>query len=201
MREIITSAVPETSPLDASRLGGLMRDFTCGLKQQMFYWGLDVVHPAGNLLAAQGFAKTKSAGLQGTSCYGLESQGGRIELHGSCVGWYGPQRGFVFVRPWAKCFAWMGNGSPVPGEWDAALLEDPGPIALREHSLPFLQWWLESERWIAARQGNSYRVDCQRRFKRMPRTRPWLAPDQAQRWLGRFHEDPRGLERAKRFKG
>ena len=76
------NALPTTS-----RLGGLLRDLTAGLKQQMFFWGRDVVHPDGNLLVRQGFSKSPSAGLQGTSCYGLDWQGGRIELHGACAGW------------------------------------------------------------------------------------------------------------------
>lgn len=46
-----------------SRLGGLLRDLTAGLTQQMFFWGKDVVHPDGNLLVRQGFAKSPSAGL------------------------------------------------------------------------------------------------------------------------------------------
>ena len=54
----------------------------------VFFWGRDVVHPDGNLLVRQGFSKSPSAGLQGTSCYGLDWQGGRIELHGACAGWY-----------------------------------------------------------------------------------------------------------------
>lgn len=185
---------------DPRRLAGLLRDLNSALKQQMFYWGLDVVHPSGNLLIAQGFVKTRSAGLQGTSCYGRDWQGGRLELHGSCVGWYAPQRSFIFVRPHGRCFLWSGEEAPVPGHWPLAMLEAPGPSALRQHALPFLEWWLESERWLSGKLGDAYRTSCYRGFKKLPRARPWLAPAPAGRWLSGFITDPQALERAKRFR-
>ncbi len=176
-----------------------MRDLAAGLRQQMFYWGQDVVHPSGNLLVAQGFVRKKLAGLQGTSCYGLEWQGGRIELHGACAGWYGPDQGFIFIRPEGRCRAWMGAGPPVPGDWPAERLSDPGPAHLRDLSLPFLDWWAHSEHRIGTLAGPSYRLRCHRLFKRLPRSRPWLPPEQADRWLRHFRADPVGLERAKHF--
>lgn len=184
---------------ESRHLAGLLRDLGAALRQQMFYWGLDVVHPSGNLLMAQGFVKTKSEGLQGTSCYGRDWQGGRLELHGACAGWYAPEGGFIFVRPHGKSFVWRGGGPPVPGDWPAELLEGAEPSSLREHALPFLEWWLGSERWLAGKLGYAYRAGCHRGFKKLPRSRPWLAPEPAQAWLSRFLEDPRELERAKRF--
>ncbi len=182
-----------------SRLGGLLRDFTAGLKQQMFYWGRDVMHPTGNLLVGQGFAKAKSDGLQGTSCYRFDWQGGCIELHGACAGWYGPEGGFIFVRPHGKCFAWGSDRPPVPGEWPVELLGEPGPREVRELALPFLDWWLGSERWIERRLGPGYRAACHRQFKHLPRSKPWLPPAAADTWLRRFRENPAGLDRWKRF--
>ena len=184
-----------------SRLGGLLRDLTKGLKQQMFFWGRDVVHPEGNLLVKQGFTKSPSAGLQGTSCYGLDWQGGRIELHGACVGWYPRDggEGFLFIRPLGKCHVWLGRGAPVPGDWPAGLIAPTDFAKLHACAGPFLDWWLHSERWVEDLLGGSYRTNCYRHFKRLPKARPWLPPASARRWVARLREEPRSLARSKRF--
>lgn len=192
-------APPSIRSAADSRLGGLLRDLTAGLKQQMFYWGKDVVHPSGNLLVARGFTKTRSMGLQGTSCYGLAWQGGRIELHGACAGWYGPEGGFVFVRPHGKCHVWTGGAPPVPGEWPADRFESAGARRLHGMARPFLDWWLWHERLTEELLGPSYRIACHRHFRKLPKSRPWLEPAAAERWLRRFRDDPAGLERARRF--
>jgi hypothetical protein len=193
------NAVCSPPAVATSRLGGLLRDLTVGLKQQMFYWGRDVMHPSGNLLVAQGFAKRKSGGLQGTSCYRFDWQGGCIELHGACAGWYGPDGGFVFVRPHGKCHAWLGTEPPVPGHWLDDRLSELGAPALYENCLPFLDWWLHSESWIGDLLGASYRIGCHRQFKKLPGSKPWLPPEAATEWLARFRENPSGLDRWKRF--
>ena len=66
-----------------SRLPGLFRDLAGGFKQQMFFWGLDVANPGGNLLVRQGFRREQSAGLKGTSHYKLPWQGGLVLSAGS----------------------------------------------------------------------------------------------------------------------
>jgi len=183
----------------SSRLGGLMRDLASGLAQQMFFWGRDVVHPSGNLLLDQGLRKSPSTGLQGTSCYALEWQGGTIELHGACVGWY-PEaagNGFIFIRPLGKCFTWLGDGPPVPGDWPCELLAPPDFDRLRVASLPFIDWWLQSERWVHAEFGPAYRARIFRKFRHLPRSKPWLPPEAAKSWLESFRSDPAKAERAR----
>jgi hypothetical protein len=193
------NAVCPVQTASSSRLGGLLRDFTAGLKQQMFYWGRDVVHPSGNLLVAQGFAKRKSGGLQGTSCYQLDWQQGRIELHGACAGWYGPDGGFVFIRPHGKCHGWLDAEPPVPGHWPCESIHEPGPEALRRLSLPLLEWWLHYEREVRDLLGPSYRVGCHRHFKKLAGSKPWLPPGPDIRWLERLRSNPASLERWKSF--
>jgi hypothetical protein len=56
------------APPIQDRLSPLFRDLAAGLFQQMFFWGKDVVHPAGNLFLRTGFEKRPSTGLTGTSC-------------------------------------------------------------------------------------------------------------------------------------
>lgn len=190
------NALPTTS-----RLGGLLRDLTAGLKQQMFFWGKDVVHPDGNLLVRQGFSKSPSAGLQGTSCYGLDWQGGRIELHGACAGWYPRDggEGFIFIRPLGKCHVWLGQSAPVPGEWPADLIAPTDFEKLHACAAPFLDWWLQSERWIDELLGGSYRTNCFRHFKRLPKAKPWLPPVAAMEWVAQLRDAPRSMARSKRF--
>lgn len=192
-----TATVP-----DSRRLMGLIRDLAAGFAQQMFFWGRDVVHPSGNLLSAQGFTKSPSAGLQGTSCYTLDWRGGRILLHGSCAGWFsrGVGEGFIYVRPLRGCFIWEGDDLPVPGEWDSLGSGAQDPAKLHELALPFLDWWLHSEAWVNERCGDGYRASCFRHFKRLPRSRPWLAPVEALRWIGSLRRSPGLTDRARRLR-
>ena len=194
------SAIP-TSPLcSASRMNGLLRDLSAGFAQQMFFWGKDAVHPSGNLFVAQGFTKSPSPGLQGTSCYTLEWQGGRIQLHGSCAGWYPDQGdGFIYIRPLRGCFVWQGKGLPVPGEWTHAHAAGVPLLKRWELALPFLDWWLDSEFWVRENCGSSYRAACFRHFKQLPKARPWLPPAEGLLWLRTFRESPGKVARAKRY--
>jgi hypothetical protein len=193
------SAIKETKMRSGSRWGGLVRDVTAGLRQQMYFWGKDVVHPAGNQLVRLGLEKRKSPGLQGTSCYGKCWQGGRIELHGACAGWYGPQGGVVFIRTMDHCFGWDGEDPPVPGQWEKDRLLSFTPREQWERMQPFLDWWISYEAAIPMLHGARYRALCVREFKRLPRSTPWLPPTAAMRWLRGFRSDPSTLERAKRF--
>ena len=79
-----------------------LRDLAEGIQQQMYFWGQDVRRPEGNFLVEQGFARSPTTGLKGTSCYRRDWQGGHIELYGSCAGWYGKSNGFTFIRPWQR---------------------------------------------------------------------------------------------------
>ncbi len=184
-----------------ARLNGWLRDLACGLKQQMYFWGRDVLHPSGNLLIRQGFSKRPSAGLQSTSCYALERAGGTIELHGACAGWYSGssgREGFVYIRPKGKCVVWKGGGAPVPGEWPQEWIEpirDAPPDACRR----FLDWWLESEAWVKRFAGEHYRTECHRAHKRLPKSKAWLSPAAAGAWLEASRQDPSNLVRSKSF--
>ena len=195
--------MPDTKPrtnCPKAALSGLLRDLTAGLRQQMYFWGRDVIHPNGNLLMKRGLSKSNSSGLQGTSCYGVGWRGGWIELHGACAGWYRPDGGsFVFVRPLGRCLHWLGEHPPVPGVWPTDLLETPDPESLYQLAQPFLDWWLDYEAWIARHHPPRYREDCFRRLKSLPKSRTWLPPVAAQRWLADFKANPASLRRAKHF--
>jgi hypothetical protein len=180
---------------------GLIRDLAGGFAQQMFFWGRDVVHPSGNLLAAQSCVKSPSTGLQGTSCYALAWQGGLIHLHGSCAGWFpqGGGEGFIYIRPLRGCFIWKGGELPVPGDWSPAAAAAEDPVRLHELAAPFLDWWEHSEAWVKERFGSDYRSSCFAHFKRLPGSRPWLPPAEALRWIGSFRHTPGRTDRVRRL--
>ena len=186
-----------TRHLSPARLSGLMRDLSAGFRQQMFFWGRDVVHSSGNLLREQGFERRPSAGLQGTSCYRLPWEGGAVELHGACAGWFpdgAAEGGFLFIRPAGRCFLWLGASPAVPGDWPPDRLGIE-PVALHAAAKPFLRWWQSSEEWVHSRLGPAYRRDCFRHFKKLPKARVWLPPVAGLAWLRALHDKPETLKR------
>ena len=194
-----SSALPP--PQACARLGGLCSDLASGLRQQMVFWGRDVVHERGNLLIAQGFGKARSAGLQSSSCYSLPWQDGCIELHGACAGWFPEDggEGFLYIRPLGKCHVWKGGIVPVPGEWPAARLDATAHARVLEAAAPFLDWWLHSEAWIGELLGLSYRDACHRHLKRLPKGNPWLPPAAAMSWVRLLSHKGHAVPRARRW--
>lgn len=190
-----------SSPTHPSRANALLRDLASGFTQQMFFWGMDAAAPAGNLFQKSGFKKSPSRGLQGTSCYSLPWKGGQIFLHGACVGWL-PENGdpgLVYIRPAEKCFLWLAQEPPIPGTWPE---ENLCPVDLAndfDTLTPFLSWWLSHEAWISAEMGDTYRAKCHRKYKSLPKSKPWLTPDNAIAWIKLLLEDPASTPRAKRF--
>ncbi len=179
----------------------VLRELSAAFMQQMFFWGMDAACSSGNVFQKRGFTKTPSAGLKGTSCYSLPWQNGTIFLHGSCVGWIpeSGEAGFVFIRPKAKCFLWHGRKPPIPGEWPAENLSTPDIVGGFPAVTPFLSWWLDHEEWVRGKMGSAYRINCHRKYKSLPKSKPWLVPDDATAWLQLFMENPAAAPRSKHF--
>ncbi|MFD2255210.1 hypothetical protein ACFSSA_00850 [Luteolibacter algae] len=179
----------------------IKRDLESALRQQMFYWGMDASFWSGNLFLEKGFSKSPSRGLQGTSCYSLPWKDGSIELHGACAGWYNADGndGFIYIRTYERCFHWHGNNLPVPGDWEADSLS---PLDL-EKSMnllsPFLEWWLDFESFVHNRTERTYRKKCFKKYKSLPKARPWLKPHAGMAWLQSLLNDPLSVSRAKKF--
>jgi hypothetical protein len=178
-----------------------LRDLTQGLQQQMFFWGQDVVHPAGNQLVQNGFERLPSKGLKGTSCYQREWQNGHLELYGSCAGWYGPEGGFAFLRSRKRVVIWTSpNTTPTPGLWQPEFVRaGTSQEELHAASLPFLDWLISNERTIVDRFGLEYREENFRRYRRVPKAKQWMSPEFALRWFTCFRETPDQLVRPKNF--
>ncbi|MEM6278095.1 MAG: hypothetical protein AAF733_01355 [Verrucomicrobiota bacterium] len=180
---------------------GLLRDFTDALGQQMFFWGRDVLHPRGNLLCHFGFDRRKSQGLDGTSCYRMDYEEDFIELHGACVGRYSKSdSGFLFVRNRKTCFLYGADEAPDPGFYAKEFLRTAPVSEMFDASLRFLQWWLEYEAWVHRVTESGYRDRCFRMFRKLPKSKPWLTPDQARKWLRSYAESPETLTRARSWK-
>lgn len=187
-------AVGELSPFH-------FRDLADGIQQQMFFWGQDVLHPKGNFFTLQGFHRSPSTGLKGTSCYRKEWREGHIELYGSCAGWYGEGGGFTFIRPQRRCVLWRSDQTtPVPGQWQTKFFETrSGRRELHQASLPFLDWLIDHEQAALANFGHSYRETNYRTFKKSARGKAWLQPADAVRWFQCFRDNPILLERPRNF--
>ena len=191
------------SPITTGRANALLRDLNAGFAQQMFFWGMDAAIPSRNLFQKSGFAKSPSPseGIKGTSCYSLPWQNGHIFLHGTCVGWLSEKGGpgFIYIRPSEKCFLWLGPEPPVPGTWPEEMI---APLDLSEDIgilTTFLSWWLAHESWVSAEMGTAYRAKCHRKYKSLPKSKPWLSPVDSVAWISLFVENPAATPRAKRF--
>lgn len=186
-------------PLVSSNRNAAFRDLAAGLQQQMYFWGKDAEHADGNLFLRTGFEKRPSAGLKGTSCYRLPWENGAIELHGAHAGWLGEGGGMLYIRPLHRCVQWLDPEPPIPGEYPGDRYSSKPDGILQNLMRPFLDWWISHEREVLRLAGASYRESCHRVFKKLPRSRAWLRPPLATRWVIALRDHPEDLPRAKRF--
>lgn len=181
---------------------GLLNDFTRGLGQQMFFWGRDVVAER-NLLLCHGFEKRRSSGLQGTSCYRKRWNGGWIELHGACAGWYPIAEGttgFLYIRADQHCYVHAERTPVIPGRYDYSRLDSRDVDRLLPAARCFATWLIEYESWIGDHLAPTHRANCFRMLSRLPSARPWLAPSSAKRWFAAFAVGDSSLTRSRLWK-
>lgn len=168
----------------------------------MFFWGRDVVQGT-NLLVRHGFERLPSPGLQGTSCYRMPWQGGLLELHGACAGWY-PARpgegGFLFVRSDKRCYAHQLAEPVIPGKYNHEALEAGRARPVLDSSRVFIAWLAAYEAWVDGEMGREYRRECHSMFCRLPTARAWLPPQLARQWWDRFAACDPALPRARVMK-
>ena len=180
---------------------GLLNDFTAALGQQLYFWGCDVIHPQGNLLCEYGLERRKKDGVKGTSCYRTKYQDDIIELHGLCVGRYSPNKiSFLYTRKYRRCWVYEDSEPPLPGHYDKKLIKRNAVHQIEMASRRFLEWWLEYESWIAATTNPAYRRMCYRSYRKLPKAKSWLQPNDALSWLQDYMDSPTTLKRAKRWK-
>lgn len=180
--------MPQPPDVPLSRQRVLLADFSNALRQQMFFWGRDVMS-GGNLLLRHGFTKHPSPGLKGTSCYRRRHGDGVIELHGACAGWYpdpGSDRpGFLYVRTSGRCMTHRLHEPVVPGQYDKEVLQVRTTEVL-EAARHFAAWLAGYEAWVLRKMGPDYRTGCRRMLNSLPKGRAWLPAPQAEQWLKLF---------------
>lgn len=178
------------------------RDLAEGLQQQMFFWGLDVTLPTGNFLKEQGFQRTPSTGLKGTSCYRLPWRSGHIELYGACAGWYGGDGGFTFLRPERRCYVWTtGSETPIPGDVQKEFLSPVKGQQLYRAALPFIEWLVSYEKSVRLRFGEVHRLESFRRYRKVPKAKQWVEPQAALEWFKSLCDSPQQVRRPHQLVG
>lgn len=192
----------ELSGVPISRQRVLLADFAAALRQQMFFWGRDVMS-GGNLLLRHGFEKRESSGLKGTSCYRLRHDDGVIELHGACAGWY-PQAGnsrpgFLFVRTRGRISTHRLHEPVVPGRYQNEALQNHTIDAMAA-ARRFAGWLADYEAWVRRQMGPGYRRECRDMLASLPNGQSWLPAPEAERWLRLLAAQGPGVPRAKTFR-
>jgi hypothetical protein len=187
-------------PLSQRR--SLVSDLCAGISQAMGFWGCEARHPRGNQLVAAGFEHLeKDPSLtEGSSRYRRHWNGGTIELHSFCAGWYSPEgEGIVFIRHHQRLFS-CSAGEPIePGRY-ANRIEGKSNDTLLDLTRPFLSWMIDHEHWILERHGPAYRAACWRHVATLPGFRPWLEPKEAVVWFEKTLADPSTTPRARECK-
>ncbi|MFT4176229.1 MAG: hypothetical protein QM627_06195 [Luteolibacter sp.] len=183
-------------PAVASDFSPLLRDAARGLAQQMVFWGQDVRHGSSNLLLRFGMERRPSAGLTGTSCYSMAWDGGLIELHGAVASWTAGKGGVgcVFCRDRERIDLWLGEKPPIPGRESGEFGDAETRWEAFRH---FLSWLCRYEDWVEEMAGDGWREAGFRALKKLPKGKPWLAPEFARAWWTRALEGT--VPRAKHF--
>jgi len=177
----------------------LLKDCAAGLYQQMYFLGKDIMHARGNQLIQFGFVRSPSCGLKGTSCYTLETETVIVELYGSCACCYTDATRVAFLRNKTRFYHWLPEERCVAGLWTEEDIHAGSPESLFQATVPLLRWWLEYEAWILSRLGDAYREACFKEWRKVNKSKSWLPPQEAMRWVEAFLEQAGEHLRAKHF--
>jgi len=192
-----------SSPMAAaphSRTRSLLRDLANGIGQQMFFWGCDVRHAQGNLLVRAGMqrlARLEARG-EGSSRYRMAWEGGLIELHSFCVGWYpdgSSHHGAIFIRGKERLQGCLGESPLTPGRYEEDRFSSECSDELLRTVRPLITWLLAYEAQVESLAGPHYRQDCWMKYLSKVGARPWLSPAQANAWFQDFLECPEKVRR------
>lgn len=180
---------------------GFIKDISNALGQQLFFWGCDVVHSRGNLLCEFGLHRYKHKGITGSSCYRTTYKNDIIELHGLCVGRYSEQLpSFFYTRKYRRCWVYEASTPPLPGQYEDELINKNEINKIEAASRSFLDWWLKYESWIEKNTAPDYRRKCYQSFRKLPKSKTWLLPQDALSWLRMYMDSPTTVPRAKVWK-
>ncbi len=182
-----------------SRERSLLSDLADGLSQQMGFWGCDARDSEGSLLVAKGFQRIARADAdgEGSSRYRRLVDGGVLELHSFCAGWYPVSgNGVIFVRQLGRVFGCSPGLAPTPGDYTGRLLPCSPDDVLRLVR-PFVESIIAYEQSVLESPGPLYRERCWQAVRRMPGAKAWLRPAEAIGWMTSFASDPASTPRAR----
>lgn len=171
----------------------IIRKLNRGLEQYLWFLGQDTRDRKCNLLEEYGFHRYRTLFHGGSSRYQIPWGLKTVELHSYCVGIYGGEEGFIFIRAQDSGFLYLGKLAPVPGRYNKKFLATPSNEESKRRfysaSCEFLQWLEHYESWVEANCGKKYRQDCYGRYHRK-----WLEPDAAHDFFNRYRFDLEGLK-------
>ena len=135
--------------------------------QQLWCWGRDIQFPAGNLLIRYGFSRHRERGVDGSTCYRLDSGSRHIALWGFGI-WYGRRElGGIYLDRFRFVPRWGNFESLALGiHWPKDLPPCGRPHGPRQwkcaHRLcrEMLAWIASYERWVQREAGLDYRRQC-----------------------------------------
>ncbi len=176
---------------------GVEATLSRGLEQWLWFLGVDVRHPEGNLLVRNGFRKFKLSNTKGSSRYQLNWNGNLIELHSFCVGVYSKSTdGFIFIRARNRCFLFTDHRPPCPGDYpeDCIIAPDTHELTYRFHAVAstFLGWLEEYEQWVDYTYGATYRTACYEAYHLK-----WQPPTTGRDWFNCFRDQMHKTEAVK----
>lgn len=137
---------------------------------------------------------------EGSSRYRTHWQGGLIELHSFCVGWYpdaSENKGAIFIRGKERLLACQSEMPLTPGKYEEERFSFDSSDELLVTIRPLLSWILEYEKQITNLAGADYRHSCWKRYLSRMGARPWLSPLQAAEWYQTFLETPEQTRRSR----
>ena len=160
-----------------------LRQAEKGIAQQMILWGHDAKHPQGNALQRFGLSRVRSTGLQGTSCYLMDWQGGVIQLHGALISWHpsesSSETGCLYCRRLKRLRLWSDQNAPIPGKDNGTY----GPAEIIWQAFqPLLAWIIQYEKWVIMQLGEDWRRTTWRAQFSLVKKTPWLPPPAALHW-------------------
>ncbi len=182
-----------------SRRRNLLRDLAQVLGLQMRYWGIDAQGGDRSLLVAAGLrrvARQISVG-EGSSRYREPWQGGWIEIHSFCAGYYDPtSRGIMFSRADERIYGSAAGDIPDPARHRKQISSIP-PDSVLQLLPAFLSWVLDFEGRIERIAARGYRERC---WKRLGGHRLGPLPDETLGWLASLLRSPQTTLRLRQLR-
>lgn len=139
----------------------------------------------------QRLARTEKTG-EGSSRYREPWEGGWVEIHSYCAGFYHPTtEGILFSRGERRIYSARPGSIAEPG-WHRTWNAGQPPDTILAHAPPFVRWILDYESRVRALATDNYRLAAWRQFGGF---RFGPSPAELQRWMTEFLQNPQGTPR------